>query len=114
MNDSLEALQGEVLDRIQQANSEKELEQMRVEVLGRSGSVTLLLRGLKDLPGEERPAGRRAAQPAAPHSRRAFGGAARRRKAASQNPGAQRRDESTSRFPGTRLERGAVLIRSRW
>lgn len=55
MNDSVEALQGEVLDRIQQSDSEKELEQIRVEVLGRSGSVTLLLRGLKDLPAEERP-----------------------------------------------------------
>jgi phenylalanyl-tRNA synthetase alpha chain len=54
MNDSLEALQGEVLDRIQQSNSEKELEHIRVEVLGRSGSVTLLLRGLKDLPMDER------------------------------------------------------------
>ena len=55
MNDSLEALQGEVLDRIQQSNSEKELEQIRVEVLGRSGRVTALLRGLKDRPTEERP-----------------------------------------------------------
>jgi phenylalanyl-tRNA synthetase alpha chain len=54
MNDSLETLQGEVLDRIQQSNSEKELEHIRVEVLGRSGSVTLLLRGLKDLPMDER------------------------------------------------------------
>jgi phenylalanyl-tRNA synthetase alpha chain len=55
MNDSLETLRGEVLDRIQQANSEEELEQLRVEVLGRSGSVTLRLRGLKELPTEERP-----------------------------------------------------------
>jgi phenylalanyl-tRNA synthetase alpha chain len=55
MNDSLETLRGEVLDRIQQANSEKELEQLRVEVLGRSGKVTMLLRGLKDLPAEARP-----------------------------------------------------------
>ena len=55
MNDSLEALQGEVLARIQQANSEKDLEQIRVEFLGRSGRITLLLRGLKDLPAEERP-----------------------------------------------------------
>ena len=54
MNDSVETLQGEVLARIQQASSEKELEQIRIEVLGRSGSVTLRLRGLKDLPGEER------------------------------------------------------------
>jgi len=55
MNDSLEALQGEVLDRIQRSGSEKELEQIRVEVLGRSGSVTLLLRGMKDVPAEDRP-----------------------------------------------------------
>jgi len=55
MNDSLEALQGEVLDRIQRSDSEKDLEQIRVETLGRSGKVTLLLRGMKDLPAEERP-----------------------------------------------------------
>ena len=55
MNDSLETLRGEVLDRIQRANSEKEIEQLRVEVLGRSGSITLRLRGLKDLPAEQRP-----------------------------------------------------------
>jgi phenylalanyl-tRNA synthetase alpha chain len=55
MNDSLETLRGEVLDRIQQARSDKEIEQLRVEVLGRSGSLTLRLRGLKDLPADERP-----------------------------------------------------------
>ncbi|HXF76334.1 MAG TPA: phenylalanine--tRNA ligase subunit alpha [Methylomirabilota bacterium] len=55
MNDSLEALRGEVLERIQQSNSEKEIEQIRIEALGRSGKVTALLRGLKDLPPEERP-----------------------------------------------------------
>ena len=55
MTDSLEALRGEVLERIQQANSVKELELLRVEALGRSGSITMLLRGLKDLPADERP-----------------------------------------------------------
>ncbi len=55
MNDSLETLRGELLDRIQQAGSERDLEQLRVETLGRSGKVTLLLRGLKDLPAEQRP-----------------------------------------------------------
>ncbi|HTN69983.1 MAG TPA: phenylalanine--tRNA ligase subunit alpha [Methylomirabilota bacterium] len=55
MNESLEALQGEVLDRIQQSASEMEIEQLRVEILGRNGRLTLLLRGLKDLPAEERP-----------------------------------------------------------
>ena len=55
MTDSLEALRGEVLDRIQQSNSETEVEQVRVEVLGRKGRLTLMLRSLKDLPAEERP-----------------------------------------------------------
>ncbi len=55
MNNSLEALRGEVLDRIQQSNFETEIEQLRLEVLGRKGRLTLLLRGLKDLPAEERP-----------------------------------------------------------
>jgi len=55
MNDSLEALQGEVLERIQQSASETEIEQLRVEVLGRHGKLTSRLRGLKDLPPTERP-----------------------------------------------------------
>lgn len=55
MNDSLEALEGEILDRIQQSNSEKEIEELRVETLGRKGRLTLLLRGLRDFPAEERP-----------------------------------------------------------
>src|SRR2546427_6443860 len=55
MNESLETLRGEVLERIQQSASETEIEQMRVEVLGRKGRLTLLLRNLKDLPEEERP-----------------------------------------------------------
>jgi len=55
MIDSLETLRGELLDRIQRASSEKDLEQLRVSVLGRSGSLTARLRGLKELPAEARP-----------------------------------------------------------
>lgn len=55
MDDSLDALRGEVLDRIERCRSESELEQLRVEFLGRSGALTLLLRGMRDLPAEERP-----------------------------------------------------------
>jgi phenylalanyl-tRNA synthetase alpha chain len=55
MNDSLETLRIAARDRIQRCNSEAEIEQLRVEILGRKGSLTLLLRGLKDLPAEERP-----------------------------------------------------------
>jgi phenylalanyl-tRNA synthetase alpha chain len=55
MNDSLEALREEVLERIQRSGSEREIEQVRVETLGRKGRLTLLLRGLKDLSADERP-----------------------------------------------------------
>jgi phenylalanyl-tRNA synthetase alpha chain len=55
MSDSLETLREEVLDRVQGSTSEAEIEDLRVEYLGRKGRVTLLLRALKDLPPEERP-----------------------------------------------------------
>jgi phenylalanyl-tRNA synthetase alpha chain len=55
MLDSIENLRGAVSARVQQCASETEIEQLRVEVLGRKGEVTVLLRGLKDLPAEERP-----------------------------------------------------------
>ncbi len=55
MNASLETLQQEVLERIHHCNSATEIEEVRVETLGRSGRLTSLLRGLKDLPAEERP-----------------------------------------------------------
>ena len=55
MLDSIDNLRGDVARRVQQCGSEAEIEELRVEVLGRKGQVTLLLRGLKDLPAEERP-----------------------------------------------------------
>jgi phenylalanyl-tRNA synthetase alpha chain len=55
MNESLETLRHEVLERIDHCNSETEVEEVRVETLGRSGRLTSMLRGLKDLPPEERP-----------------------------------------------------------
>ena len=55
MNESLETLQQEVLERINHCNSETEVEEVRVATLGRGGRLTAMLRGLKDLPAEERP-----------------------------------------------------------
>ena len=55
MIDSLDALRAEMLARIERSGSEGEIEQIRVEALGRKGRLTLLLRGLKDIPLEERP-----------------------------------------------------------
>jgi phenylalanyl-tRNA synthetase alpha chain len=55
MNESLDNLREEVVGRIDRSASEAEVEQLRVEILGRSGTLTALLRGLKDVPAEERP-----------------------------------------------------------
>ncbi len=55
MLDSIENLRGTAKERVRQCRSETEIEQVRLEYLGRKGQLTLLLRGLKDLPAEERP-----------------------------------------------------------
>ncbi|MYD45927.1 MAG: phenylalanine--tRNA ligase subunit alpha [Gammaproteobacteria bacterium] len=43
------------LRSVQSAQTEKELEDIRVQALGRKGTITLALRGLKDLTPEQRP-----------------------------------------------------------
>src|SRR4051812_24266080 len=55
MSDSLESLRTETLARIDSSISETDLEQLRVEALGRKGRLTTLLRGLKNLPAQDRP-----------------------------------------------------------
>jgi phenylalanyl-tRNA synthetase alpha chain len=54
MSDSLDSLREETLARLEKSGSEAEIEQIRVEALGRKGRLTLLLRGLKDLPLDQR------------------------------------------------------------
>lgn len=54
MNESLQALREEILGRIGYCPTEQDLEHLRVEYLGRKGQLTLLLRGLKDAPPEQR------------------------------------------------------------
>jgi len=105
MNESLETLQGEVLDRIQQSNSEIEIEQLRVEILGRNGRLTLLLRSLKDLPAEERP---RAGEELNQFKRRIEQNLDERRKAVKEQSKARAlADEKIDiTLPGTRWERG--------
>lgn len=56
MREQLEALNQETLDRIKQASSESDLEAIRVEVLGKKGKLTGILRDLKNLPAEEKKA----------------------------------------------------------
>ncbi|MBI2988419.1 MAG: phenylalanine--tRNA ligase subunit alpha [Deltaproteobacteria bacterium] len=55
MKESLETLREEIPDRIAHCETGPEIEHLRVEYLGRKGKLTLLLRGLRDLPPEERP-----------------------------------------------------------
>jgi phenylalanyl-tRNA synthetase alpha chain len=55
MSESLDNLRDEVVDRIGRSSSADEIEHLRVEVLRGPGSRTGLLRGLKDVPAEERP-----------------------------------------------------------
>ncbi len=55
MKESLQGLRDEILARIQACASEQEVQQLRVDYLGRKGRLTLLLRGLRDLPADERP-----------------------------------------------------------
>ena len=52
LNDTFDS----TLRSVQQAQTEKELDDIRVQALGRKGAFTLALRGLKDLPKEQRPA----------------------------------------------------------
>jgi len=47
-------LEEQALGEIGQAATPEEVEQLRVKYLGRKGRLTLILRGLKDLPPEER------------------------------------------------------------
>ncbi|MBF0097482.1 MAG: phenylalanine--tRNA ligase subunit alpha [Magnetococcales bacterium] len=55
MREQLQALQQEALTRLQGAGSVAELEQIRVQTLGKKGSLTLLLRGLAGVSVAERP-----------------------------------------------------------
>lgn len=54
MVDKITALGDGAVKRIEQAASFQELERIRVELLGKKGTVTALLKGIKDIPAEER------------------------------------------------------------
>ncbi len=52
--EEVKRLEDTALGEIGQAPTPEELESLRVKYLGRKGALTLVLRGLKDLPGEVR------------------------------------------------------------
>ena len=51
----IEALEAATLARVAGLSGDEALEHLRVEVLGRKGALTSILRGLKDVPADERP-----------------------------------------------------------
>lgn len=55
LQEKLEMLQTEALEKIDQVNSIDELEDIRVTYMGKKGKVTEVLKGMKDLTPEERP-----------------------------------------------------------
>ena len=55
MEEQLNKLVFDCMARISAATSRKELTDIKVSVLGKSGELTAILRNLKDLPSEERP-----------------------------------------------------------
>jgi phenylalanyl-tRNA synthetase alpha chain len=54
MKDQLKTIKQEAEGRIKEAKDEKNLKELEVEYLGRKGKLTSLLRGVKDLPEEEK------------------------------------------------------------
>ncbi len=55
MEDKVYQIVNKTIAKINELNSAKELNDLKVEVLGKSGELTLILRGLKDVSEDERP-----------------------------------------------------------
>ena len=56
MQEKLESIRSEIETGIGQANSRKELFELKMKYLGKTGEITALLKGMRDIPAEERPA----------------------------------------------------------
>lgn len=56
MQEKLEAIRREIEAGIGHANSRKELFELKMKYLGKTGEITALLKGMRDIPVEERPA----------------------------------------------------------
>jgi len=75
-----EAIQVEAAERIAAVRNEAELEQVRIDYLGRRGRIPALLSRMRDVPPEERPVIGRAANLAKQTVQKAFGEASERLK----------------------------------
>jgi len=56
MQETLQQLKKEALSALQQAKELKSLQEVRVQILGKKGSLTEVMKGMRDLSAEERPA----------------------------------------------------------
>ena len=56
LREELDELREATLARIESADNSSVLEDVRIAVLGKKGSLTAALRSMRDLPKEERPA----------------------------------------------------------
>ncbi len=55
MNNKLQELQGRIMAQLEEAQTLDRLNEVRVQVLGKKGELTAMLKGMKDLSPEERP-----------------------------------------------------------
>lgn len=55
MKEQIEQLRQKALARLTEARSAKELEELRVKILGKKGDLTSILRGISKLPADQRP-----------------------------------------------------------
>ena len=56
MKEKIEQLRADCLKQIKSASSENELSSVKVKYLGKSGLISELMKGMRDVPAEERPA----------------------------------------------------------
>ena len=54
MDNKIEVLREEIKQRVNSARDLAEIDKARVEYLGKKGSITALLKGMKDLSNEEK------------------------------------------------------------
>jgi phenylalanyl-tRNA synthetase alpha chain len=103
----LQSVRASALAEIAEAKTEEELNQLRIETLGRKGKLTLLLRRVRELPSHERPrAGEQANIVKTELEERIEGVLARLREEERQRKLSQ--DQLDVTLPGTALPRGRV------
>jgi phenylalanyl-tRNA synthetase alpha chain len=104
---NLQSVRESALAKLAHAGTEDEVDQIRIEVLGRKGALTLLLRKVRELPSDEkRQAGEQANAVKGELEERIEGLLVRLREEAHQHSLAQEQVDIT--LPGTPLPRGGL------